>query len=214
MKVGPKLSTSVWLLTGSLAPLFLMANVTVIGIVTPNYSPISQTVSILGISGKPYAWALNGGYILYAVLICIAAFSLARSNVFAAISRRGAFLLAIHAAGMVLLAVFPDSLTSMTEHLIHDAVSTLAYVPLLIGILVFRSASKRSSVLKLAGIVGLAIVAANVPMPVINMLAPVKPFSGLLQRVLAGAAFCWLGATFGILVFRRGQLQQTSDQLQ
>ncbi len=201
-------------MTGSLAPILLIANVAVIGIVTPNYSPISQTVSILGISGKPYAWVLNGGYIVYAVLISIAALALARSNVFVAVSRRGAFLLAIHAAGMALLAVFPDSLTSMTEHVIHDVVSTISYVPLLIGILVFRSASRRSSVLKLAGIVGLAIVAANVPMPVINMLAPVKPFSGLLQRVLAGTAFCWLGATFGILVFKRGQLQQASDQLQ
>ncbi len=214
MRIGPKQKTPVWLLSGSLAPVFLMANVTVIGIVTPDYSPISQTVSILGISGKPYAWALNGGYIVYAALISIAAFALARSNVFAAVSRRGAFLLAIHAAGMALLAVFPDSLVSMTEHVIHDAVSTLSYVPLLVGILVFRSASKRSSVLKLAGIIGLAIVAANVPMPVINMLAPVKPFSGLLQRVLAGAAFCWLAGTFAVLVFRRGQLQQTSDQLQ
>jgi len=213
MKSGLNRSATLWLLFGLLAPILLVANVTVLGQLTPNYDPVAETVSIMGIPGQPYAWALNGGYVVYAALISVAAFGLFRSHVFPVVSRRASILLGVHAVGTVLLAVFPDSIDSMTEHVIHDAVSTLSYLPLLAGILVFRSASRQSRALKFAGIIGLAVVAANVPMPLVTMITPVKPFSGLLQRVLAGAAFCWLAGTFAVLYRKRGELAKTPTQL-
>ncbi len=203
MNTGAERFTRLWLICGLSAPALLMAVLIVLGQVTPNYSPVSQTISLMGTAERPYAWALNGSYVFYGVLMAVAAFGLSRSTVFPAVSRRAAILLAVHAAGIVLLGIFPDSTTSSTEHLVHDAMSALSYAPLLGGILVFRSAARQSRVLRFAGWLGLLIVALNIPMPTLTMF---HPYTGLLQRILAGAAYCWLAGTFALLYRKRGQL--------
>jgi len=180
-----------------------MAMLIVLGQITPNYNPVSQTISLMGTADRPYAWVLNTSYAAYGLLMGVAALGLSRSTVFPRVSKRAAILLATHAAGTLLLGVFPDSTTSSAEHAVHDVVSGLSYAPLLGGILVFHSVARRSRVLKAAGIIGLAIVVLNIPMPVLTKF---PPYTGLLQRVLAGAAYCWLASAFALLYRKRGLL--------
>jgi hypothetical membrane protein len=195
--------TRLWLVCGMAAPAALMAVVIVLGQTTPDYSPVSQTISTMGMPGRRYALVLNGSYALYGVAMGLAAFGLFRSTILPQISRRGAVLLAVHAVGTVLLGVFADSSTSLARHVAHDVVSAVSYLPLLGIILVFHSAARRLRALMLVGIVGLLVVALNVPMPTVTLF---HPYSGLLQRVLAGPAYCWLAGAFGLLYWKRHQL--------
>ncbi len=203
MDAGSERFTRLWLICGVVAPVMLMAVLGILGEITPDYNPVSQTISLMGTADRPYAWLLNGSYVFYGALMGVAALGLSRSTVFPRVSRRAALLLALHAAGTVLLGVFPDSTTSSARHIIHDVVSAASFAPLLGGILVFRTAARQSRALKLAGIAGLAVVILNIPMP---FLTRFDPYTGLLQRVLAGAAFCWLAGAFLLLYRKRGQL--------
>jgi len=206
VNAGSERFTRLWLVCGLVAPAFLMAVLIVLGQITPDYDPISQTISLMGTADRPYAWVLNGSYAVYGVLMGVAALGLSRSTVFPRVSKRAAILLAVHAVGTVLLGIFPDSNTSPTQHVVHDVVSGLSYAPLLGGILVFRSAARQSRALKLAGIIGLAVVVLNMPMP---FLTRFDPYTGLLQRSLAGAAYCWLAGAFALLYRKRRQFRPT-----
>ena len=119
-------------------------------------------------------------------------------------------LLCIHAMGTILLGLFPDSLDLLPKHftddLLHNTVSAISSLPLLIGILIFRRIARQEKALRVLGILGLAIVAISLPMPTIAMFEPLKPISGLLQRLLSGSSFFWLTLTFLLLYRKRCRL--------
>lgn len=194
------------LLGGVLAPVMIMLIITGVGQITPDYNPLSDTISQMGIPGKPYAMVLHGGYLIYGLLMGAAAYGLCQSLDFTKQAKGLAILIGIHAMGIVLLAVFPDSFDSPLKHIIHDIISAISYLPLLIGILISRGVARHEKALKVVGILGLAVIAINLPMPVINMIEPLKPISGLLQRLLSASSFIWLFLIFLILYRKRRRL--------
>jgi len=198
------------LLCGVFAPIIMMSIIIVVGQITPDYDPISNTISQMGTPASPYAILLNGGYVIYGILMGLAACGLYRSISSTIMAQRMTMLLCIHAIGTILLGVFPDSLDlipkQFTDDLLHNTVSVISYVPLLVGILVFRRIAYQEKALRVAGILGLVIVAISLPMPTIAMFEPLKPISGLLQRLLSGSSFFWLTLTFFLLYRRRCRL--------
>jgi hypothetical membrane protein len=181
----------------------MIAIIVVVGQITPDYDPLSDTVSQMGAPERPYARVLNGGYAVYGVLMALAAAGLPRNVGFTTRGKRLALLLMAHALGTILLGVFPDTLDlepkGFTDDLLHNTVSVVSSLPLLGGILVLRGISHEKRALRVAGILGMVIIVINMPVPAIPRLAVLQPVSGLLQRLLSGAPFLWLAATFALL---------------
>ena len=191
------------LLCGVLAPVMMVAVILVVGQITPDYDPVSETVSQMGAAARPYAFVLNAGYVAYGILMGVAAYGLSHSMGLTARARILAVLLGIHAAGTMLLGVFPDTLDlapkGLADDFLHNSVSAVSSLPLLVGILVLRGIARQRRTLKAAGILGMIVIIVNLPMPAIPMLDALQPVSGLLQRLLSGSAFLWLALTFGLL---------------
>ena len=191
------------LLCGVLAPVMMVAVILAVGQITPGYDPVSETVSQMGAAERPFAFMLNAGYVAYGILMGGAAYGLSRSMGLTARSRTLAVLLGIHAAGTMLLGLFPDTLDlgpkGLTDDFLHNTVSAVSSLPLLVGILVLRGIARQRRALKAAGILGVVVVIVNLPMPVIPTLDALQPVSGLLQRLISGVAFVGLALTFVLL---------------
>jgi hypothetical membrane protein len=204
------------LFCGVLAPVMMMVIILVVGQITPDYNPVSDTICQMGTPERPYAIVLNGGYVIYGILMGLAAYGLYRSISSTATAQILTILLCIHAVGTILLGVFPDSLDLPTKHftadLLHNTVSAISYLPLLAAILVSRGIARQEKTLKVTGILGLVIIIINLPMPFINMIDPLKSINGLLQRLLSGSSFFWLTLTFVLLYRKRGALQRTGTR--
>ena len=217
MKSGGDSTPRFFLFCGVLAPVMMVVIIIVVGQITPDYDPISDTISQMGIPDRPHAIVINGGYVIYGILMCLAAYGLYRGISSTSTAKRLAILLGIHAIGTILLGVFPDSLNLLPKHftddLLHNTISAISYLPLLIGILIFLGIARQERALKVTGILGLVILIINLPMPVINMIDPLKSIVGLLQRLLAGSSFFWLTLTFFLLHRKRCAPQRTRTQL-
>jgi len=194
------------LLCGVFAPVMMMFTIFIVGQITQDYNPISDSISQMGIPDRPYSILLNAGYVVYGMLIGLAARGLSISMGLTTRAKRIALLLSIHAIGTMLLGIFPDSLDlpakPFSADLIHNIVSAVSLLPLLVSILVFRGIARGEKALKVVGILGLVVIAINLPMPLINYIGAIDPISGLIQRILCGSAFCWLSLTF-ILLYRK-----------
>ncbi len=195
------------LFCGVLAPIIMGVVIIVVGQLTPDYSQVSDSISRMGIPERPYAWLLHSGYYVYGILLGIAAYGLSRTIGSRSKTNALAILLGIHAFGMMLLAVFPDSVNSTFKHIVHDIMSITSYLPLIIGIFISRKIVRHERTLKVVGILGIFIIIINLPMPVINMVSPLASIGGLLQRILSGCSFFWLTLTFFLLYRKRCSIE-------
>ena len=199
MKSSEDSKYRLFLFCGVLAPMILGVVIIVVGQLTPNYNQVSESISRMGTPDKPYAWLLHGSYYFYGILIGIAACGLNRT--IGSISKTNilAILLGIHACGMMLLAVFPDSINSTFKHITHDIMSVITYLPLIIAIFISRRIARHELTLRVVGVLGIFIIIINLPMPIINLVSPLASIGGLLQRLLSGCSFFWLSLTFFLL---------------
>lgn len=184
------------LLCGVLAPIMLASVIFIVGLITPDYNPVSDTISQSGTPNNPYSIVLNAGLIVYGALICGVAGGFYRRLRYVPIARVLLVLLIIHGVGSILMAVFPDSLDfpgkHFTEDILHNIFSAVSYSALLIGMLVFAKIARHDKALKAVAILGLAVVVLNLPLPLLNVFDPFKPISGLLQRLFTASSFLWL----------------------
>ena len=187
------------LLCGVFAPIIMMVVIILVGQITPNYSPVSDTISQMGTPESPYASVLNCGFVIYSVLIGLTAYGFHRRLRYAAMGKTLVILLGIHAIGIILLMVFPDSLEftgkHFTDDMLHNVLSAIAYPALLVGMLVFTGIARQEKALRITAVMGLAVVFINLPMPVITMFDSLRPISGLLQRLFMASSFLWLALT-------------------
>ncbi len=187
------------LLFGVFAPITMMVIIIVVGQITPDYNPISDTISQLGTPSSPYSLVMNSSYVIFGILVGVTAYGFYRRLHYAAMAKTLAILLGIHAIGIVLLMVFPDSPDftgkHFTDDMLHNAFSAISYSALLVGILVFTRIARHEQALKVTIILGLVVIILNLPLPVINMFGPFKPISGLLQRSFIASSFSWLAVT-------------------
>ncbi len=191
------------LFCGIFAPAMMMTIIIVLGYITPGYNPLREMVSQMGTPDRLYAIVLNSGYIVYGVLMGAAAYVIFQ-RIKIVTTKKLAILLGLHALGMTLLGVFPDSAVpfNMNQHLLHDGASVIAYVPLLVSTIIFPQIPLRGTALKVAAIVGLVATMINLPMPFLNILNIFRPIAGLLQRLLFAFIFSWLSYIF-LLLYRK-----------
>ncbi|OGO36094.1 MAG: hypothetical protein A2147_01855 [Chloroflexi bacterium RBG_16_57_8] len=195
------------LLCGVIAPIMMTGIIIVLGQITPGYDPIRQMISQLGAPGREYAIVLNGGYAAYGLLMGAAAYGVSRSLNLSTAAGRLAAVLYVHALGTVLLGLIPDSPLSdfnLLRHVLHDAASVLAYVPILVSWLFVRSFAGGDPPLRATAIAGVFIAVINLPMPTLAYVDAIEPVRGLIQRSLFAAAFSWLSVVF-VLLQRRNR---------
>ena len=53
------------LLCGVFAPVMMMFTIFIVGQITQDYNPISDSISQMGIPDRPYSIVLNAGYVVY-----------------------------------------------------------------------------------------------------------------------------------------------------
>jgi hypothetical membrane protein len=201
-----------FLLLGAFAPMTMIIIVIVVGQITPDYNPISDTISQMGTPNSPYSLVLNSGFVIYGVLMGVAAYGFHRRLRYTAMGNTLVILLSIHAIGTILLTIFPDSLEftgkHFTDDILHNTASAISYPALLIGILVFTRIARQEKALRVIAIIGLAVVISNLPLPFMAMFGPFKPISGLIQRLLMASSFLWLVLTSLLLYKKPGVLQK------
>ena len=189
-------NTRILLLCGVLAPAILLLTIIVVGQISPNYNPVSDTISQMGVSSNPYAVALNSSYAIYGVLMCCAAYGFYLKLRHSTLAKNLAILIGIHAIGNVFLAAFPDSADypgkTFTEDILHNSFSALVSIALLACILIFRKITRQEKSLQVVAMLGLVIILVSLPLPFINMIDSLKPFSGLLQRLIVSGSFSWI----------------------
>jgi hypothetical membrane protein len=199
VKLNDDRVTRFLLLCGVLAPIMLASVIFIVGQITPDYNPVSDTVSQSGTPDSPYSVVLNAGFVVYGISMCGVAGGFYRRLRYAPIARVLAILLIIHGVSSILLALFPDSLDfpgkHFTEDMLHNVFSAVSYAAELIGMLVFAKIAYRDKRLKAVAILGLAVVAFNLPLPMVTMLDLIKPISGLLQRLFTAGWLLWLIVT-------------------
>jgi len=184
----------------------IMVIIIVVGQITPDYNPISDTISQMGTPNSPYALVLNISFVIYGILIGVTAYGFHRRLRYTAMGNTLVILLSIHAIGTMLLTVFPDSPDftgkHFTDDILHNTFSAISYPALLVGILVFTRIARQEKVLKATITLGLVVVILNLPLPVITMFDPFKPISGLLQRLFIASSFLWLVFT-SLLLYKK-----------
>ena len=205
------------LICGVLAPVMMIIIIIIVGEITPNYSPVSNTISQMGTPNSRYAIVLNSGYVFYAILMGSASYGLYRSMNFTTTARTLAILLGIHASFTGLLGIFADTLDvlpkSFSDDFIHNSIAAISYSPLILCIFIFRRVALQDRTLKVAGTLGLLVIAINLPLPITPYIGPLEVINGLLQRLLTGSAFLWLTLIF-ILLYRKIYNYKVRNMLQ
>ncbi|HEX79333.1 MAG TPA: DUF998 domain-containing protein [Dehalococcoidia bacterium] len=199
---------------GLLVPIIMMAVIITVGQITPNYSPITNSISQMGAWVQPYSIILNSAYILYGILIITVAYILIKNLPHSTLVKVLLTLLMIHALGSICLALFPDKLDTpgvLVDNTIHNIFSAVSYVSLLLGILSYSIYALRQKTIRIIGIAGILVVVINFIMPMINLFSYLREIGGLLQRLLIFCSFSWIALTSAIMYKKTLSDQTATD---
>jgi hypothetical membrane protein len=190
----------------------MMVIIVIVGQITPDYSPISETISQMGARERPYSIILNSSYILYGTTIIYIVYSLYRRLFHTTMINTLAVFLIMHAIGSIFLAVFPDKTDTsggyFSENIIHNTFSGISYITLLLAILIYSIANIKAKNKKSIAIVGILVVSINLVMPLINIVSYFDEISGMLQRLFIFCSFSWIIIT-SIILYKRNYLKNS-----
>lgn len=198
--------TRLLLLCGVFTPIMLAILVIVLGQITPDYNPFTDTISQLGTQDKSYSTVINASFVIYGVLIGGATYGFYRILRHIPMAKILAVLLSVYSIGIISLAIFPDSPSSQNTHvsadLLHNTFSAISYLALLIGMLVTAKIAQIEKALKPIAFIGIAVVVFNLPLPAIIVFDPFEPIGGLLQRLFVASSLLWLILT-SLFLYKR-----------
>ena len=184
-------SSRLWF--GPIAALLLFAGIFAVGLVTPDYSHVRQTVSELGEVGSPGQIAFSVLLCLIAACLIIFAGAVAHSLRELGHSTLPAWFLgamAISTAGVGLFA-YPEPL-----HNIFGMSETVGYQAPLVAALVCKT-DPRAKRIKAFSIVMYVAVLLAIAINLVALVRPaeiwsqIKPFFGVVQRSLFASWFIW-----------------------
>ncbi|UCE97807.1 MAG: DUF998 domain-containing protein [Dehalococcoidia bacterium] len=208
-RVNDKKIVSFVYILGIFAIIMMSSIIITVGQITPDYNPISDTISRMGAKIAPYSNVLNTGYIIYGIIILIITFHLCKKLVYTKHFILPMILLLLHAFGSIFLAVFPDKPDIpggyFTANIVHNIFSAMFYASLLLGIIVFSIKSLKDNKMKGIALFGIILVTLNIIMPFINVVSYLKEISGLLQRSLLFLSYFWVVITSS-LIYKRAML--------
>jgi len=184
-------SSRLWF--GPIAALLLFAGIFAVGLVTPDYSHVRQTVSELGEVGSPGQVAFSVLLCLIAACLIIFAGAVAHSLRELGHSTLPAWFLgamAISSAGVGRFA-YPEPL-----HNIFGMSETVGYQAPLVAALVCKT-DPRAKRIKAFSIVMYVAVLLAIAINLVALVRPaeiwsqIKPFFGVVQRSLFASWFIW-----------------------
>lgn len=166
---------------------------------TPGYSHLSETISQLGVRGRPHPEVINAGFIVYGLLINGFAYGLYRH-----LGRhRGAktiwLLLAISGVGILLSGVFhadweaPGAPTTL-EGTAHAVFAQVAFFAFAIQIIVFARIVCRKPAWRGFTQLSVAIVVVDLVLSLMFLMEVSPSAEGALQRSFFGLSLVWVEA--------------------
>lgn len=205
------------LLCGVLAPLVLGVSVIAAGLVTPDFSFLSESISQLGARGKAHPEVMNAGLILCGLLIAGFAYGLYWRLGRSGVAKTVWLLLAIDGMGVVLSGIFQaDSkslgLASTLEGYLHSIFAQVAFFALLISILMFATVVHRKPAWRGFTRMSLAVFVFNLVLLLVFLTGGAEPVDGLLVLSFFGVSLVWLEAVSlrSLLLPATAGLQQVS----
>jgi hypothetical membrane protein len=182
---------------------FVLA-VVVAGAVTPGYSPVQEYISALAARTSPHPWIMTTGFACLAVSTVVAAMALSR-RLTGTSSIVGSVLLGLAGLALVGSAAFRLDCSPTVEscaaaevagtvsgqHVLHNLVSLLSHVLLVIAYLVLSRALRRSSGLARLARPTLVISLATLAFIVGLVITDFGQVGGIVQRVVVVVAYGW-----------------------
>lgn len=206
-----------FLMCGVLAPPLLGVFVIAAGLVTPEYSYLSEPISQLGAQGKAHPEVMNAGLILSGMLITGFSYGLYRRLGSSGVAKMIWLLLAIDGIGIVLSGIFQaDSKAlgpaSTLEGSLHSIFGQLAFFALLIGILMFARVVYRMPAWRGFTRMSLAVFVLNLVLLLVFLTKVSGTVEGALELSFFGISLVWLEAVSlrSLRLPAAGELQQVS----
>jgi hypothetical membrane protein len=192
-----------WLaLGGMVGTLAFIPIAFLIGETTTGYSHVAQGISALSEFGAPDAWAQTANFVVVGMLIIGLAISLHRGLDSGEGSVLGPVLIGLFGfLALFLNGLFPEDPVGgaeTTSGTIHSTAAGLGFICVIIAMFVlpkrFRSNKNWQSLITPSRIFGVATIVFMVVylMAQEGAVEAWHPFTGFLQRVMAGAVMLWL----------------------
>lgn len=187
------------LLCGVIAQPVVVVFVIAASLVTPGYSHLSETVSQLGIHGRPHPEVMNTGFIIYGLLINGFAYGLYRRLGRHTGAKAVWLLLGIFGTGILLSGIFQDdprALSAVTtmEGALHPIFAVIAFLAVVIGVVVFARIVYLNPAWRGFMPFSVAIVVLNLVLSVMFLIEALDPVHGLIQRCLFAISMVWIEA--------------------
>ncbi len=195
---------------GGLAGPVLFTFTTIInGFNRPGYDHLNQFISELGATGTTHANLMNFlGFLPSGILVTCFGISLFLLLPNRWISKIGTVLIFVFGIGMFLAGIFSCDegcpLQGSLESTIHDRISAIAFISVIIGTITLGFSFLKTNFLKKYG--AFAIISGFMAALFLALMLnsfDTKIFTGLWQRLLLVAIFSWMAAV-GLYLFRAG----------
>ena len=188
------LSAPLLALAGVIGPIFFVVVFTIAGWLAPDYSPLHQSVSALGVEG-PSAWIQKTNFVVFGLLLI--AFAVGFSQQMRTVLNREAlrmstFLLVLTGAGLVNDGFFPEGSVTALPGMLH-ALGFLVIFGSLVAALWLIGIQWRS-LAAWRGYGWYTLLTSWVTLGVLFLsaaLADPLQLTGLFQRILVVVAFGW-----------------------
>jgi len=181
-------------LAGVVGPLLFVLGFTLAGWLTPGYSPLSQSVSSLGVDGA-YPWLQNTNFVVFGLLILAFAVGFFH-QMREVLSRMGlwtsTFLLVLTGAGLVNDGFFTEGSVTALPGILHAFGFLVIFGSLVTALWVIGSQLRQLSAWRRCG--WYTLLTSWVTLGVLfsaAALADSLQLTGLFQRILVVVAFGW-----------------------
>lgn len=204
------LSLRLFVLAGIVGPPLFVLVFTIDGLLTPDYSPLSQSVSSLGADG-PNAWIQDSNFVVFGLLLI--AFAVGFSKIMQEVLSReqlraSTLLLVLTGIGLVNDGFFTQGSVTTFHGTLHNLGFLVIFASLIGALLLIGRQLSNSPAWRgygwystITGFLTLALLVISVP------LADPLQLGGLFQRIVAVEAFGWY-VVMGSRLFAVGRAQQ------
>jgi hypothetical membrane protein len=203
-------------LGGVAAPILFSLIIIISASMIPDYNHLHNFISALGATGSSSQQLMNYvGFIPTGLLLVLFGFSLGKALPSSLSSKVGFVLMIIFGTGVTLAGVFscdpgcPQQ--GSTEALIHDAVSVVAFVSAILGILFLSYTFRRQHRFKLMIHAILSGFFAAIFLYEMISTMEAREYTGMWQRLLLFMIFQWT-AVMGLNLYFRPQAQDHKEQ--
>jgi len=181
-------------LAGMVVPLLFGVLLAVAGLLRPGYDHIVDYISELGVGSN--AWIMNTNFLLTGFLVVAFSLGLARALGAGKSARAGSVLVGIFGSGVFAAGIFscdpgcPSSGASLSQQM-HDVVSIVAFVAIMIAPIVVSLGMKRDPLWQGYRLYSIATGVAAIAFFFLFIAS--TEYVGALQRFFVATPFLWIG---------------------